>query len=208
MAIKFDRNFLTVQEIINRWDCTELDLKHEVIEGNLVPMIFVDSPDDLPQISGRPAFFEDDGYIVDHDDLFGAEYGNRGFLYLIGPSRRGIDDCHFWMFSKTNPPDVIGAMDGGVALSAYWDKMIFSRSNIIEFEQERSEQPASEKPLTEKERGNLYNLIGVLLVALREKGMDEAAVKRFIADQGYSDLPGLSLRNLEKVFPQCRKSVP
>ncbi|MBV7454796.1 hypothetical protein KW843_09965 [Acidovorax sp. sif1233] len=66
---------------------------------------------------------------------------------------------------------------------------------------------SQEKPLRERERNSLYNIIGSLLACLNHHGVDEAAVKAFLDQQRYTDFDGVSTRNLEKVFPLARKSI-
>lgn len=85
--------------------------------------------------------------------------------------------------------------------------IVVRTSELLALESRVSEVDLGEKPLVGKERSNLYNLVGVLLAMLDSKGHDEADVKRFIVEQGYSDMPGLSKRQLEKVFPLVRKSM-
>ncbi len=81
-------------------------------------------------------------------------------------------------------------------------------SSVYNFDNTMAEVDANaERQLSNKERNNLYNIIGVLLAMLKHYGADEASVKKFVADQAYSDIPGLSVRNLEKVFPLARNAI-
>lgn len=40
MGIKFERKFLRPDELLQRWQCSEADLKYEVIQGDLPPRDF------------------------------------------------------------------------------------------------------------------------------------------------------------------------
>ncbi len=64
-----------------------------------------------------------------------------------------------------------------------------------------------DRPLGSRERTNLHNIIGSLLACLKHHGVDEAAVKAFLDQQRYTEVDGVSIRNLEKVFPLARKSI-
>ncbi|WP_313297378.1 hypothetical protein [Diaphorobacter sp.] len=81
-----------------------------------------------------------------------------------------------------------------------------SESEVVE--EKNDVQVASvEKPLSLKEKNSLYNIIGSMLAFLEYKKIEEAEVKKFVSDHRYTDLQGVSIRNLEKVFPIARKSI-
>lgn len=169
MGIKFERKFLRPDELLQRWQCGEADLKYEVIEGDLSPIIFVKKPEEITDCEGLAVFGPDEHYrLPNEDDLLGPDYLNRGYLVLRAPIREGIDACSFSLFSQYQE-----AWDGRVCLpdrmfplEKYWHEMVFDLPNVLRFEAARTQGAnfagSNEKPLTTRERDTLLTIIAVL----------------------------------------------
>lgn len=182
MAIKFKRRFLSVAELLQRWQCSEVDLKNEVIEGMLRPSVFVRDPADFVTREGGTVFFPDDSYIKPGaivDELFGPEFLHRGFVVLRHPIRDGTDTCSFYSFSNAadyenqGDPSVIGMLEGGIPLETYWTQMVFDMPSVLKFEVDRTEGEGHnvgadfDRPVSTRERNTLLTIIAVLAKAAK-----------------------------------------
>jgi hypothetical protein len=73
-------------------------------------------------------------------------------------------------------------------------------------EQKKRKAATAEQPLGERERGTLLTIIAVLLAQLTSGKLNDAAViVQAIAD--YEGKPGVSKRNMEKVFAAAKRSL-
>jgi len=173
MGIKFERKFLRPEDLLLRWQCSEADLKYEVIEGNLPPIIFVNKPEDITDREGLAVFGPDEDYILQVDDLFGPVYGNRGYLVLRSPIREGIDTCSFSLFNQYQEvwDDCVCLPPGMIPFEKYWSEMVFDLPTILKFEAERTQganlSDSKEKPLSTRERDTLLTIIAALAKAAK-----------------------------------------
>jgi hypothetical protein len=198
MSIKFERKFLRPDELLQRWQCGEADLKYEVIEGDLSPIIFVNRPEEITDREGLAVFGPDEHYrLPNEDDLLGPDYLNRGYLVLRGPIREGIDTCSFSLFSQYQE-----RWDGCVCLSdrmfpleKYWHEMVFDLPNVLRFEADRTQgakfAESNEKPLSTAERNQLLKM--VLGMAIDSYGYDPVAKKNDATKQIVDDLAKLGI---------------
>lgn len=79
-------------------------------------------------------------------------------------------------------------------------------SELIEF-QNRLTGTKDEKPLGTRERNSILRTIGGLLLVLESKGLSEAEAIRWLADNSYADLEGLSKSTLEARFSEAKKML-
>jgi hypothetical protein len=168
MGIKFERKFLQTDELLQRWQCSDADLKYEIIEGNLPPLIFVNKPDEITDREGFSVFGPDEDYILRVDDLFGPIHGHLGYLVLRSPIREGINTCSFSAFSQYQEvwDECIAIPPRMIPLEKYWGQMVFDIPTVLQFEAARTEgvslPDSNEKPLSNRERDTLLTIIAAL----------------------------------------------
>ena len=168
MAIKFTRKYLTVPEVLQRWQCSEIDLIHEIVEGNIPPIIYVSEPDEYTDKDGNTVFLPPESYIsVDGDDLGELDpiFYSIGYLRLTAPLRTTINSCEFMLFENvTSPPGVFGRLKRFLPLEKYWNQMVFDIGEIINFERERTDvvPMGDDKPVATRERTTLLTIIAAL----------------------------------------------
>ena len=104
------------------------------------------------------------------------------------------------------PPDLDESLDEQT-IDELRDEIAAKRMRIATLEHELAKKVDSGKQLGERERTNLYNIIGALLAMLKHHQQDEATVKKFMEEHRYSEIDGLSRRNMEKVFPRARHGI-
>ncbi|QDL39337.1 hypothetical protein [Rhodoferax sediminis] len=198
MGIVFKRQFLQADELLQRWKCSERDLKYEVIEGQLRPIIFVSDPEKFTDLENRPTFGPDEHYHnpADDDDVLGPTFVNRGYLVLRHPIRDGIDSCYFPSFSRHDEPSPhIASIEFGIPLEKYWSELLFDLPSILRFEAERTEGMTSkqldEKSLSTRERDTLLKL--VIGMAVKGYNYDSAAAKSRAPKEIADDLADLGI---------------
>ena len=172
MGIKFERKFLRADELLQRWQCSEADLKYEVIEGNLLPIIFVNEGVEVTDRDGRPVFGDKERYRLksDDDDVLAPGYANHGYLNLVVPVRESIETCSFWLFTQVQSApgyeDTMWQPVNSIPLEKYWNEMVFDLPSVLGFEAERTAaaKPVStaDKTLGLRERDTLLSIIAAL----------------------------------------------
>ena len=213
MGIKFQRKFLRPDELLQRWQCSEADLIYEVIEGNLLPVVFVNRPEDFTDREGRQIFSTDERcYKIEPEHWLGPEYLNRGYLILKSPIRESIETCSFSFFAPYQ--DV---MDGRICmpecmfpLDKYWKEIVFAVPHVLRFEVERTEGTEltlpMEKPLGTIERRTLLTIIAALAkeakIDITPPGRGKAA--GFI--EGLTD--GLGAHASKRAIEEHLKKIP
>ena len=201
MGIKFERKFLRADELLQRWQCSEADLKYEVIEGNLLPIIFVNEGVEITDRDGRPVFGDKEGYRLksDDDDVLAPGYANHGYLILAVPVRESIETCSFWLFTQLRSApgyeDTAWQPVNSIPLEKYWNEMVFGLPSVLGFEAARTQDgnttEAKEKPLTTRERDTLLKL--VIGMAVKGYSYDPAALKSPIPKEIANDLAHLGI---------------
>ena len=172
MGIKFERNFLRADELLQRWQCSEADLKYEVIESNLSPIIFVNEADAVTDRDGKPVFWQSECYKLksEDDDVLAPGYANYGYLILETPIRESIKTCSFLTFAayKTEPgyENTFWTLGNSIPLEKYWDEIVFDLPSVLSFETARTKgaklESIEHKPLTTRERDTLLTIIAAL----------------------------------------------
>ena len=190
MGIKFERKFLRADELLQRWQCSEADLKYEVIEGNLLPIIFVNEGVEITDRDGRPVFGDKEGYRLksDDDDVLAPGYANHGYLILAVPVRESIETCSFWLFTQLRSApgyeDTTWQPVNSIPLEKYWNEMVFDLPSVLGFEAARTQDGnttgTKEKPLTTRERDTLLTIIAALAKAAKINIQDAGKAALYI----------------------------
>ena len=190
MGIKFEHKFLRADELLQRWQCSEADLKYEVIEGNLLPIIFVNEGVEITDRDGRPVFGDKEGYRLksDDDDVLAPGYANHGYLILAVPVRESIETCSFWLFTQLRSApgyeDTTWQPVNSIPLEKYWSEMVFDLPSVLGFEAARTQDgnatETKEKPLATRERDTLLTIIAALAKAAKINIQDAGKAALYI----------------------------
>ena len=187
MTIKLpEKAWFTFQELMERWQCTENDIRRLVIEQSLIPSFRTSEKLTTPDWDFEPseesvpscALGENspEGYALAYPVL-------NHWLYLRLPLRISTFDCEFRLCSfdrdtqkPRTPDDVVGVglfwnwipeamtMKNVICSAAFLLEEV-SRFETIHTNQEQHE--ISEKPLLSKERNTLLTIIAALTKAAK-----------------------------------------
>lgn len=92
-------------------------------------------------------------------------------------------------------------------LEALNQKVVIYQLRASALEKQLQERSSDFAPINERSKASYLNIIGSLLAALKHKGISEAETKAFLDENRFTEFAGVSIRNLEKVFPEARKRV-
>lgn len=169
---KIQLDYLTVDELATRWDCSTNEIIHAVIRGKLVPSTFLEQVRAIPFLGGD-RIGDDFNGTFDHPDLDkpgdDSDVPLYGMFYLHSPKQRGIDACDFSCASLEQNPKSADSwymlLDDIPLTDA---SLVFFIDEIIRFEQENfndADQKKSipkDKPLSTVERNTLLKIIAAL----------------------------------------------
>lgn len=223
MTFKFPRGYLTFQEVRDRWQCSDNDLREAVASGALKPAIKTAAE------LKTPAWALDlDGNIFP----FGGEIDCGGdgtpilsrcnqWLYLQKPFQNAPLNCIFYLASEERDPDEPEADGGQPEASWFWlpQKMnmpeveadaVFTLEEISSFEMANSGQTKDDRnskgELKSRERNAFLNIIAGLLALVQNprpgRNSDMAVINELV--ENYGDKDGISERNLAKKFAQAK----
>ena len=127
-------------------------------------------------------------------------------VYLTSPS--GI----FWILVKrevdTHEDDPNGPAKYTTCGMPHNSKLVIRGIYLRDFADKLLAGSATkEKPLGTRERNSILRTIGGLLLVLESKGLSEAEAIRWLADNSYADLEGLSKSTLEARFSEAKKML-
>lgn len=212
--------YLTYDELRERWNCTDNQLRQAIFAGEIKPAIFVDGNLSIPTWAHNKF----DGWHADDNqqDGQGEDVFVRycGLLYLQSPIRDSAWDCEFRLGS--NILDPVTPTEPWGNNNWYWlperygmlgvqRDGLFLLSQVRDFEKRHSAtgepaKPQSEKPLGDRERRTLYNIIHGLSLYLDSQNLSNAKAIKWLADNGYRDFEGLSKSTMELKFAEAKRS--
>lgn len=225
MTIKLPmRSYLTLQELIERWECTENDLRDLIARGILRPSYFIH------HVARKVRFQIDrddagtywvpkaEGEYLDEEGVYRCKlYDVSGPYFLLHPNLKSALDCTFFYFSQDRDhvqgPDEKN-MCFAIAGKGEWENgitldMVFEKGMIMLSEIARFEEKQEDKPLMERERETLLNIIAVMLELLKSprqgRTTDSAVMTEMI--ENYGEKPGIKLRTLQEKIPAAKRSL-
>lgn len=86
--------------------------------------------------------------------------------------------------------------------------LVIRTTELQRFIDEATKKEETRLPFNSRERNNLLKLIAALMMVLKHKNganMSQTDIIKFIHEQGYRDMEGLSQRQIEKVFGEANK---
>ena len=201
MAIKFvAKKFYTFAELSVHWQCEITDLRQAVLDGDLVPSLYIKGTD-----FHELAFAIFKTYLVPQtlassvdEDGFRRPNYVFGFKYLIHPYRQDAFDGQFSFFSEKPTGFVVGDLCHGLEDNVTIDE-ILSRGFVMAEEVARIERasedkpiaPPLDKPLGTSERNQLLKM--VLGMAIDSYRYDPVAKKSEATKQIADDLAKLGI---------------
>lgn len=179
MAIKIPaRNYLTFSELMERWRCTESDLRYAVISGGIKPSVRLVGVHETVEWELTPwgtwerKSEQDGGYVLSYQPV--------GWVYLQEPHQTGPFDCRFELASDERNPDKADdvtfaswyALKAPMTLESVIGQAVFLLKEIVDYEARHSHDeppPREQKPLGARERDTLLTIIAALC---KEAGID------------------------------------
>jgi len=213
----------TFPQLASKLSCSQEDLRYLVMEGELTPSRFVEAgtyrqyqmePDEdygtTGHVSPRPMCV-----ACEPEDVIQRGWLS-GFHYLPFSTRTGANQCEFH-YVATLPRgfdlgDIIyelevavgieDVMNTGVVMAVELDRFVALKSG-------KGKATTQDKPLIERERENLLNIIGALLELIKSpkenRNSNADVIKELLAN--YSDKPGIRERTLQEKFAAATRSL-
>jgi len=224
MALDLSKKRLyTFPQLASRLKCSEEDLRYFVMEGELTPSSFISGGHyRLHQMQphedyGETGHVEPYAMCDDCDPDGVIQRGSLyGFHYLVLPNRSSGNQCDF-RFASTFPSgfdlgDIIYELETSIDIDEVMKDGFVMAVELARFEALKSGKGKSiglERPLLDRERVNLLNIIGALLELIKSpkdnRDSNAAVIKEMLAN--YSDKPGIKERTLQEKFAAATCSL-
>lgn len=221
MAIKLPvRNYFTFQELIARWQCSENELKHAVIIGNIKPSIRLNGEFNTItwQIDSYGNYFPKEFFSNNLENIE-FKFRPHGWLYLQDPIQTGPFEGEFGFASDDRDPDKDEMpfsswfkLKKPFSVDEVKNDAAFLLTEIAAYECQNSIEfvkPSITKPLNTRERENLLRL--VIGMAIRGYGHDPLSQKSTVPKEIANDLiklgMGLSDDTVRKYLKQAAETV-
>lgn len=217
MDIKFpERKYITPKELLERWACTEPQLRELIITKQLIPSFVMEGV----AAKARFEFSEEEGYWLprvityfdeDEDRERARFFETSGEYFLLHPYRLSASNCRFVYFSKDRNHKE-GASDENLCfiltkgykyLDDVFNDGLIAMSEVRRFEEAMTSLSVKNKSLTTRERDTLLAIIGALLEIQNQK--DVATINEILSR--YPTVPGLKQRTLEGKFADARRTL-
>jgi len=200
------KKYFTFEELVVRWDRTSNDLVQLVIDGEMVPSLYIPSggyllnqfvPIDIEDADSTcsPSPLHDPSI----DELDNEVRGwVTGFRYLILPQRTDSHDCDFHYFAAAPLDRDHGALcyslEHRVGIADVLKSGMVMADEVARVEAKSSEKPApdsNEKALSTTERNTLLKL--VIGMAVKGYSYDPEASKSGVPKEIVDDLANLGI---------------
>jgi len=200
------QKYYSFKELEARWDCTSDDLFRYVIDGELVPSIYMPGG---AYLSNRftPCNYEDADSSCLSSQRHGYKKGKgntqtrellKGFYYLILPIRSGTYDCNFSYFAATrlshDEGDFCYSLEQPLGIDDVLRSGVVMADEVARVEAQNSAKPVPDsidKPLSTSVRNTLLKL--VIGMAVKGYGHDPEASKSTAPKEIADDLAGLGI---------------
>lgn len=189
------RNYLTFHELMNRWQCTENDLRYAVICGAIKPCVRLVGTHQTIEWERAPW-----GAWVKRstdDYTYALAYEPKHWVYLQEPHQTAPFDCRFELAADMRDADKDDSvtfalwyeLKSPMTLEAVARDAVFLLKEVIDYEdkhgQEKSLQAESKEPTT-RERNTLLKL--VIGMAIKGYAFDPNASKSAATSEIANDL--------------------
>ena len=167
-----EKNWFVFSELIHRWKCSELDIVHLLIEGQLVPSFHFSGEYGAYEVKHENAGDEDHAYLDEVSEIQKGgmvdqllQYRN-GFHYLMQPTVVDGTDGEFRFFSGLRNCRDLGdrcfLIPNPLSVSEVIGNGVVMAMEVATFEEFYGGKNQNEKPLSNRERDTLLTIIGVL----------------------------------------------
>jgi len=167
-----EKNWLRFSELIQRWQCTELDIIHLLIEGQLVPSYHFSGEYEAYEVKyendgdGNQAYLDEVSEVQKGGMVDQLLQHRNGFHYLMPPTVVNGTDGEFRFFSGLKDCQNIGdrcfLIPTPLRVSDVISNGVVMAMEVALFEESCGKGNQSEKPLSNRERDTLLAIIGVL----------------------------------------------
>jgi len=213
------KRWFTFSELSERWQCTPLDIVKLLIDGALVPSYHFS--DNFKVYSMQYEGAGQSGNLILEEVCEVVKGGlveevletRQGFFYLMRPEVISPRDCRFHLFSEVRECSEFGdrcfQIPNPIPFSEVFDFGVVMATEVAAFEAFQCTNVSAEKPLGNRERGTLLNIIGALLELIQSprKGRDsEAAVIAELVNN-YPEKSGISSRTLQEKFALAKRNL-
>ncbi|APW37129.1 hypothetical protein RD110_07915 [Rhodoferax koreense] len=206
MTIKIPpRKYLTFKELVDRWQCTDSDLRYLVVNGEMKPSFKATEPLNVPDWE----FDSFSGACIPSDKMSGIEGYDLeilpgGWLYLQSPQVIAPLDCRFELASSARDPKVPEDENDGPLGSWFWltvplgmdevqEKCAFVMEEVLRYESRHDQETPNaeiEKPLGNRERDTLLCIIGTVCtiagIDFKKSSKSAAQIQHAAAQLGVS----------------------
>lgn len=203
------RKYLTFEELRQRWQCTENDLRYLIYHEILKPAL-PSSPHRL--LSVLHMWTKDDGGLVAEalktEDGQPLKVSVPGWLYLQSPAPLGVLNCEFHHLTYARDPEFIPTevddktwgthscflLTAPLAMDKVMTETAFNMKEVISYENAQDHQSPGgneDKPLGQRERDTLLKL--VIGMAMKGYAYDPLAKKSPTPGEIESDLLKLGI---------------
>lgn len=176
MAIKLpERSYFTFSEVMTRWQCTENDIRHLVINEKLRPSYFIGRDIEYRELEQRDAGSFESVTVTEE-----MRFLNEGFYYLQTGIQLGPFDCEFDCFTSSREPPRLAEgelsgfyfMEKPLPLSHVLEHGVVTMEELAFVERAlsaQSERGEPSKDVATRERNTLLTIIAALC---KEAGID------------------------------------
>ena len=213
----------TFQQLASRLQCSEEDLRYFVMEGELTPSRFLETGTYRQYQMEPHEDYGTTGHVLpsamcdacDPNDAIQLGWLS-GFHYLVLPNRTSGNQCEF-RFAANLPSgfdlgDIIYELEAAMGIDDVMNTGVVMAVELDRFEALKSVKGKAitlDKPLIERERENLMNIIGALLELIKSpkenRNSNADVIKELLAN--YSDKPGIKERTLQEKFAAATRSL-
>ena len=185
-----EKNWFTFSELIQRWQCTELDVIHLLIEGKLVPSYHFSG--DFDTFEMKTEGDGDDTHVYldgvsgltksgEVDQVFEPVHGLR---YLMQPTRVAATEGEFHFFSDSRQCDVgelCYHIPEPLSVFEVIKNGVVTAVEVAMFEEARGKGSQSDRPLLKRERDTLLTIIAALVKKSGHNTLTTGKIAGFIS---------------------------
>lgn len=135
---KIERAYLSFSELMERWDCSENDLRYLLIEGLIKPSHLVDGDIRISDTKSERL---------------------RGFYYLLDPYQTAPFDCEYGAFAESRSEEVPFKLVAPISLSFVLSDCVILWSEVLLYEEGVSGPTPDDDSINPKAMDSMLKLI-------------------------------------------------
>ena len=176
MAIELPKKYHSLKELATRFQCSEQDVSHLVIEGQITPSFYLDGGYHLDFQVNKDVDFDGIQYFLSPLDFPGIKSDEpqsrtwlSGFHYLVWMQRKGVAECEFSYAAKSSDcfdeGDIVYGIERSLCLKDVLRDGVVMADELARFEalyNKNADSVQAERPLANRERDTLLTIIAAL----------------------------------------------